>query len=331
MAVVHKVCAGGERMKAYKGFDKDLKCRGFQYEVGKEYETDKAKACEYGFHACENPLDVFKYFAPANSRYCEVEQSGTLDKHNEDSKVASTKIRIVREIGLKGIIEAGVKFILDRVNRKDTKESNTGDYSAATNTGFRSLATNTGNYSAATNTGYRSSATNTGDCSAATNIGDYSVATNTGDCSAATNTGCRSAATNTGDCSAATNTGYYSAATNTGFRSLAANTGCRSAATNTGNYSAATNTGDYSAAMNTGDCSAAVVSGKESIAIATGYDGKAKGSIGCYIVLAEWYEDDDGNYHIKTVKANKVDGKTIKADTFYILRNGEFVEVDNDN
>jgi len=200
------------KLKTYKGFDKDLKCRGFQYEIGKEYETDKAKACKYGFHACENPLDVFKYYAPHNSRYCEVEQSGTLDKHSEDSKVASTKIRIVEEIGLKGIIEAGVKFILDKVNY--AKDSNTGYQSAATNTGERS---------------------------------------------------------------------------------------------------------------------AAIVTGCESIAIATGYQSKAKGAIGCFIVLAEWYKDDDGNYHIKTVKANKVDGKTIKADTFYTLRNGEFVEVDNDN
>jgi len=255
------------KLKTYKGFDKDLKCHGFQYEIGKEYETDKAKVCKYGFHACENPLDVFKYYSPANSRYCEVEQSGTLDKHSEDSKVASTKIRIVREIGLKGIIEAGVKFILDRVNRNDTKESNTGDCSAATNTGY---------------------------------------------------------------CSAATNTGYQSAATNTGNRSAATNTGERSVATNTGNCSAATNTGYQSAATNTGDYSAAIVTGCESIAIATGYQSKAKGAIGCFIVLAEWYEDDDGNYHIKTVKANKVDGKTIKADTFYILKNGEFVEVDND-
>jgi len=273
------------KLKTYKGFDKDLKCRGFQYEIGKEYETDEAKVCNCGFHACENPLDVFKYFAPANSRYCEVEQSGTLDKHSEDSKVASTKIRIVREIGLKGIIEAGVKFILDRVNRNDTKESNTGDYSAATNTCDCSAATNTGNYSAATNTGDCSAATNTGNCSAATNTGDYS------------------AATNTGDYSAATNTGDYSVSTNTGFRSLAANIGSNSTA---------------------------AVSGEESIAVAAGIDSKAKGALGCFIVLAEWYKDDDGNYHIKHVKSRKVDGKLIKPDTFYMLKNGKFVEVDND-
>ena len=273
---------------AYKGFDKDLKCRGFQYEVGKAYETDgEIECCECGFNACENPFDVFGYYAPADSRYCKVEQSGTLSKDADDSKVASSKIRVQCEIGLKGIIEAGVKFIFDKVNWKDNKESNTGDWSAATNTGNRSAATNTGDWSAATNTG------------------DWSAATNTGDRSAATNTGNQSAATNTGDWSAATNTGDWSAATNTG------------------NRSAATNTGDWSAATNTGNWSAAKVSGEDSIAIVTGSDSMASGALGCWLVLTE----RDENYHIKEVKAVKVDGKRIKADTYYKLVDGEVKEV----
>ena len=116
-------------MKTYKGFDKNLKCRGFQYEIGKEYETDTAKACESGFHACENPLDVFDYYPPADSRYCEVEQSGELDKGSDDSKIASTKIKIGAEIGLSGLIKAGVKFILEKVKKEtsDIEESSCGD------------------------------------------------------------------------------------------------------------------------------------------------------------------------------------------------------------
>ena len=176
---------------AYKGFDKDLKCRGFQYEVGKDYEQDEnIKCCEKGFHACEFPLEVFNYYAPGrNNRYCTVTQSGEMDKREGDSKVASSKIHIEIEIGLDGIIKAGVKFILDKVNWKDKKESNTGDRSAATNTGDYSAATNTGDRSAATNTGDRSAATNTGYNSAATNTGDYSAATNTGDRSVAVSMG----------------------------------------------------------------------------------------------------------------------------------------------
>ena len=217
-------------MKTYKGFDKDLRCRGFQYEVGKEYEEKEAEACKRGFHACENPFDVFNYYPPCDgNRYCEVEQSGELSKHIDDSKVASTKIKIGVELGLKGLIQAGVSFILDKVNWKDD------------------------------------------------------------------------AATNTGNRSAATNTGYYSAATNTGNRS---------------------------AATNTGNCSAAEVADGGSVAIVTGYQSKAKAELGSAIVVAERGDWDGETYPLINIKAAIVDGEKIKANTWYTLKNGEFVECD---
>ncbi len=279
-------------INGYKGFTRDLKCREFQYQVGGEYEEPQAKACDKGFHFCENPLDVFSYYSPADSRYCEVEGDGETDRDNSDSKVACTKIRIGAEIKLPGIISAGVKFILDKVDWNNNKESNTGNQSAATNTGDRSAATNTGNRSAATNTG------------------DQSAATNTGNRSAATNTGYQSAATNTGDQSAATNTGNRSAATNTGYRSAATNTGNRSAATNTGNRSAAS------------------AEGKESVAMAIGYASRAKGALGCWIVLSEWGRNENDNLYIADVQCIKVDGEQIKADTWYKLEDGKFVEIE---
>jgi hypothetical protein len=286
-------------MKCFKGFDKDLKCRDFQYEIGKEYSEEKADICNYGFHACEFPMDVFNYYPPSDSRYCEVELEANNQKSSDDSKRVGKKISVKAEIGIAGIIKAGVEYIKEQVNWEDDKATNTGNWSAATNTGYQS---------AATNTGYQSAATNTGNWSAATNTGYRSAATNTGNQSAATNTGYQSAATNTGNWSAATNTGNRSAATNTGYQSAATNTGYRSAATNTGNWSAA------------------IVEGKESIALATGIDSKAKGKIGCFIVLAEWKEIDN-EYHIVDVKSAKVDGKNIKEDTFYTLKDGKFVEV----
>jgi hypothetical protein len=251
-------------MKCFKGFDKDLKCRDFQYEIGKEYTEEKADICNYGFHACEFPMDVFGYYHPSDSRYCEVDLEENDQKSSDDSKRVGKKISVKAEIGIAGIIKAGVEYIKEQVDWEDDKVTNTGDYSAATNTGNRSAATNTGN---------------------------------------------RSAATNTGDQSAATNTGDQSAATNTGYQS---------AATNTGNRSAATNTGDYSAA---------IVEGKESIALAAGIKSKAKGKIGCFIVLAEWKEINY-EYHLVDVKSAKVDGENIKEDTFYMLKSGKFVEVD---
>lgn len=101
-------------MKAYKGFDKDLKCRGFQYEVGKEYEEESASLCKKGFHACENPLDTFRYYAPTDSRYCEVDVDDNGERNSDDSKVCGKHIKIGAEIGLKGVINAGVRFVLDK-------------------------------------------------------------------------------------------------------------------------------------------------------------------------------------------------------------------------
>lgn len=196
-------------MKCFKGFDKDLKCRDFQYEIGKEYSEEKADICNYGFHACEFPMDVFNYYPPSDSRYFEVELEANNQKSSDDSKRVGKKISVKAEIGIAGIIKAGVEYIKEQVNWEDDK------------------ATNTGNRSAATNTGYRS---------------------------------------------------------------------------------------------------AAIVEGKESIALATGIDSKAKGKIGCFIVLAEWKEIDN-EYHIVDVKSAKVDGKNIKEDTFYTLKDGKFVEV----
>ncbi len=201
-------------MKGYKGFDRDFKCQGFQYEVGKTYEhpgevvccpdSDDLKEGNGGFHFCLNPLDVFSYYSPTN-RFAIVESKGGHKKHGEDSKVACKKIHIKSEITLSALISAGVKFIFDCV--------------------------------------------------------DFTNAP-------------------------ATNTGYGSVA------------------------------------MNTGDRSAATVEGGESVACALGFDSKAKGSLGCWVVIAE----RDGEGKILTVNSAKVDGEKIKADTFYKLANGEFVE-----
>ena len=215
-----------EKIKGYKGFDKDMKCRGFQYEIGKDYTYDgDIECCQSGFHFCENPLDVLSYYSPATSRFCEVEGSGNSDREDYGSKISVSNLHIGLEIGLSGLIQAGVKFILDKVNYNDNRVSNTGD---------------------------------------------------------------------------------------------------RSAATNTGDRSAATNTGDHSAATNTGDHSAAEVKGKDSIAMATGYKSKASGAIGCWLVLTERNSD----YEIVDVKAIRVDGHSIKENTYYTLENGQIKETE---
>ncbi|WP_262989185.1 hypothetical protein [Salmonella enterica] len=291
----------------FKGFNKDLKCRDFQFEIGKTFHHEgKVEACGSGFHACECPFDVFSYYPPAESRYAETISFGVIDREEiGDTKIASASITIKAELTLPQFIQRGIEWIWSKIDKSLEQQIMTGDWSAATNTGDWSAATNTGNRSAATNTG------------------DWSAATNTGDWSAATNTGNRSAATNTGDWSAATNTGDWSAATNTGNRSAATNTGDWSAATNTGNRSAATNTGNRSAATNTGDWSAAEVSGSQSVAASLGIEGKARASEGGAIVLC--YRDEDGE--LIHIRASKVGENGIMPDIWYQLNeDGEFVE-----
>jgi len=151
-----------EPIVAVKGFDKDLKCRGFAYEIGKTFEhAGKVEACASGFHAVENPMDVFAYYGPIDSRFCIVEMAGEISRHSDDSKIASAKITIKGEIKLPEVISRGVAYILSKIESSKT-ESNTGNQSAATNTGNRSAATNTGYQSAATVEGKHSVAASLG-------------------------------------------------------------------------------------------------------------------------------------------------------------------------
>ena len=183
-----------QKIKAYKAFDKDLSCRGFKYEVGKEYEeTGYIKACEKGFHACPYPLDVFGYYAPAGSRFCEVEQSGKIDD-SESDKVCSSKIRIGAELDIRGLVKAAVSYVKERCtnecNAEPGKPATAGNYGVAT-AGYRGAAT----------AGYRGAAT-AGDSGAAT-AGNYGAAT-AGNCGAAT-AGDRGAATARGKASTGSN------------------------------------------------------------------------------------------------------------------------------
>ena len=130
-------------MKAYKGFDKRLRCRGFQYEVGKEYQEPVAELCLKGFHACENPLDTFRYYPPTDSRYCEVEIDDNGQRNSENSKVCGEKIKIVSEIGLDGVIKAGAQFIFE-LCKGSAEDHASGVSGNAAASGVRGTATVTG-------------------------------------------------------------------------------------------------------------------------------------------------------------------------------------------
>ena len=165
----------GEVIKSYKGFDKDLKCRGFQYEIGKEYEETEAKACEKGFHACEMPIEVLGYYPPGSgSRYCLVEQSGDISKHSDDSKIASSKIKIGAEIGIPGLVKAQIEYVKAHCTNEHNAEPGkaaTAGYRGAATAGDSGAAT-AGSYGAAT-AGCRGAATSRGSVS----VGEDGVGT----------------------------------------------------------------------------------------------------------------------------------------------------------
>ena len=145
-------------MKTYKGFNKDMTCIGFQYEEGKEYETNEAVCCQSGFHACEMPLDVFKYYAPSQSVYCEVEQYGDISRDGEDTKISSTNIKIGAKIGVAGIVKAQINFIFDKIKKSREKAESEEDIESAATSGDWSSAATSGDGSSAATSGDGSSA-----------------------------------------------------------------------------------------------------------------------------------------------------------------------------
>ncbi|ELH5185745.1 hypothetical protein Q9W25_001718 [Salmonella enterica] len=157
----------------FKGFNKDLKCRGFQFAIGETFHHDgKVEACGSGFHACECPFDVFSYYPPAESRYAETISFGVTDREEGgDTKIASASITIKDELTLPQFIQRGIEWIWSKIDKSLEQQIMTGDRSAATNTGYQSAATNTGYRSAATNTGYRSAAEVSGSQSVAASLG----------------------------------------------------------------------------------------------------------------------------------------------------------------
>jgi len=274
----------------FKGFDKDLKCRGYQYKIGEEHKHEgDITLCEKGFHFCEYPLDTFNFYPPPNSLFAEVEGFDVSKKTDSDTKRVCKRLLIKTEISFKAMVEAAIKFTFDRADWSKKEKHVTGDTDGAVESKDRG---------AASATGYQGAASATGDRGAASATGDRGAASATGDRGAASATGYQGAASATGDRGAASATGYQGAASATG---------------------------DRGAASATGDRGAASATGEEGCAVALGIEGKVKGIKGTWLTAAEW--EKKGGWHRIDVKTVKVDGEKIKADTFYVLKKGEFTEV----
>jgi hypothetical protein len=284
----------------YKGFDTDLKCRGFGYEVGKSYEHDgPVKACKSGFHACENPLDVFSYYGPVDARFCLVEMSGELSRRSEDSKIASAKITIKAEIGLPQIIADSVKWIMALCKASALgAEAASGDYSQLAASGDYSQLAASGDYSQLAASGDYSQLAASGDYSKLAASGDSSKLAASGDSSKLAASGDYSQLAASGDSSKLAASGYSS--------KLAAS-------------------GDSSKLAASGDSSQLAASGKKSVACAAAPNCTASaGELGC-IVLTRWV----GIENRYRVSVGYVGENGIKPNVIYKIGSaGEFVEVE---
>ena len=213
-----------ETIVAYKGFDRNMQCRGYQFAIGQTYEHDgKVEACASGFHACEHPLDVLEYYAPSESRYAVVEQRGDLSRHDADTKVASRRIAIKAEIDIAGLVRAAIEWTTKRCLPIDpaSPASAAGYRGAASATGYQGAASATGEQGAASATGDRGVASATGYSGVASATGYQGAASASGYRGVASATGDRGAASAAGDQGAASATGYQGAASATGHRGVA--------------------------------------------------------------------------------------------------------------
>ena len=291
-------------LRAFKGFDKRLRCRGFQYEVGKEYQEPVAELCLKGFHACENPLDTFRYYPPTDSRYCEVEIDDNGQRSSENSKVCGEKIKIVSEIGLDGVIKAGAQFIFE-LCKGSAEDLASGESGNAAASGWRGNAAASGARGNAAASGWSGNA-------AASGVSGNAAAS-----------GARGNAAASGASGNAAASGWSGNAAASGWSGNAAASGASGNAAASGASGNAAASGVSGTATATGRDGRASALGEQCIAVAWGNNSLAKGALGNWIVVSE-----HASYGIVDAKLARVDGEIIKADTWYTLRRGEIVEVE---
>ena len=265
---------------SYKAFDKNMKCRGFQYEVGKEYEMDgEIKCCNRGFHACKSPIEVWDYYDMLNSRYAEVEQSGKIDKEENSTKVCSSRIKIKAELKLADIINICVEWLKDITSPSKVKADG-----VLNDNGYR-----------------RKQIGSSGDYAQIGSSGDYAQIGSSG------------------DSAKIGSSGDYAKIGSSGDYAQIGSSGDSAKIGSSGDSAQIGSSGDYAKIDSTGEDSVIMCAGNSSI---------SKAKVGSWITLAEWEWSDKKNHNVPVcVKTEYVDGENIKADTWYQLKNGKFVEV----
>ena len=275
-------------IKSYKGFDKNLKCRDFQYEIGKEYEMDgEIKVCSRGFHACESPFDVFDHYTMIDSRFCEVEQDGNISKEDRGTKICSSKIKIKAELKLADMINLGVEWLKEITSPKkmktSIKDNSSGYYAQIGSSGYGAHIGSSGYGAHIGSSGYYAKIGSSGNDA---KIGSSGYGAHIG------------------------SSGYYAQIGSSGNGAKIGSSGNGAQIGSSGNGAQIDSTGE--------DC----------VIMCAGINSVAKASKGSWITLSEWsYSDKKQRYIPVCVKTEFVDGEKIKADTYYKLDGGVFKEI----
>jgi len=333
-------------IKGFKGFNKDLTCNGFKYEEGKEYiHNGEVKICNSGFHFCENPLDCLYYYRLNDSIFHEVEGSGKIDKEkNSDTKISCSNIKIGARLSIETMVKASVDFIWSKASEKkifkktsatsgnrahsatsgnDAHSATSGEYAHSATSGYGAHSATSGEYAHSATSGNRANSATSGEYAHSATSGEYAHS-----------------ATSGYDAHSATS-GEYAHSATSGNRAHSATSGEYAHSATSGNDAHSATSGEYAHSATSGNRANSATSGygahsatktSDAIACAIGRKSKAKASLGSFIVLAEWNEDNDlTKVHPIAVKSAKVDGKKIKSDTWYKLVSGKFIETDDSN
>ena len=313
-------------IKAYKGFNPDMTCRGFQYEVGKEYEIEGGiQVCKRGFHACESPLEVLDYYPMfvdnGENRFCEVEQSGIIDREKDSTKVCSSKIKIKAELKLADIINLGVEWIKEQVKFKGNE--NLTDYG-----GYSAKIGSSGNYAQIGSSGYSAKIGSSGYSAKIGSSGNYAQIGSSGYSAQIGSSGDSAKIGSSGYSAQIGSSGDSAQIGSSGDSAKIGSSGYSAKIGSSGDSAQIGSSGDYAKIGSSGNYAKINSTGEDSVICCAGINSIAKAKVGSWITLSEWiYSDIKGRCIPKCVKTEYVDGERIKADTWYKLVDGEFKEV----
>ena len=332
-------------IKSYKGFDKNLRCRDFQYKIGGIYEMDgEIKVCSRGFHACESPFDVFDYYTMIDSRFCEVEQDGNISKEDRRTKICSSKIKIKTELKLADMINLGIEWLkeitLPEKIKTSIKDNSSGNYAQIGSSGDGAKIGSSGNNAQIGSSGNNAKIGSSGDGAKIGSSGYDAKIGSSGYDAKIGSSGNNAKIGSSGDGAKIGSSGYdakigssgYDAKIgSSGYDAKIGSSGYDAQIGSSGNNAQIGSSGDGAKIGSSGNNAKIDSTGKDCVIMCAGINSVAKASKGSWITLSEWsYSEGKQRYIPICVKTEFVDGEKIKADTYYSLKGGVFVEWIND-